>query len=277
MRKKNAPLASATTNRETAKRETAKRETQKHKTPSISTERARVTSSIYKIIFIIATVIGVSALTYLLLRVLKVIYRGEAGEFIFNAELFYGLKSSRAGKIAIVLIQTSLSVLLCALPGASMAFVAVIKVLYPNAIEAFLLAFSSVILSSAITYFIGFFGGNALCERLIGSAELQKATKLLKNKTTAYFPLMMALPVFPDDALIMLAGTAKLSLKWFIPSVIIGRGIGTATIIFGLSLLPKGGFSALYEWFVFITVCAFWVCVLFYLAHKINLKIQNKN
>lgn len=147
MRKKNAPLASATTKRETAKRETekrtiekrttAKRETEKRETPSIPTERARVTSSIYKIIFIIATVIGVSALTYLLLRMLKVIYRGEAGEFIFNAELFYGLKSSRAGKIAIVLIQTLLSVLLCALPGASMAFVAVIKALYPNAIEAF--------------------------------------------------------------------------------------------------------------------------------------------
>lgn len=239
--------------------------------------RARVTGSVYKIIFLIATLVGVSALTYLLLRVFKVLYRTQTGEFVFNAELFYGLKNSWTGKIAIILIQTVLSVLLCALPGASMAFVAVIKALYPNAIEAFLLAFASVILSSTITYFIGFFGGRTLCERLIGYSDLKKATKLLKSKTTAYFPIMMALPVFPDDALIMLAGTAKLSLKWFIPSVIIGRGIGTATIIFGLSLLPKGGFSTLYEWFIFITACAFWVCVLFFLAHKINLKIQKKS
>ena len=46
---------------------------------------------------------------------------------------------------------------------------------------------------------------------------------------------MMMFPIFPDDALVMIAGTLKMKLRWFIPSIVIGRGIGIAAIVFGFS------------------------------------------
>ena len=86
----------------------------------------------------------------------------------------------------------------------------------------------------------------------------------------------MLFPLFPDDALVMVAGTSKMSLKWFIPSIVIGRGVGIATIVFGFSLVPFENFRGIYDWLVFITVCAFWIIVIFYLAHKLNVLLEKK-
>ena len=82
-------------------------------------------------------------------------------------------------------------------------------------------------------YLIGKFGGRKIVEKIIGEKDCETASQLLNNKGIAYFPVMMLFPIFPDDALIMIAGTLNMSLKWFIPSIAFGRGIGVATIVFG--------------------------------------------
>lgn len=238
--------------------------------------RTIITNGALKIIFLITTVIGVSVLTYLLLRLFKVIYRSDSGDFEFNAELFKGFKNAWFGLFAIILIQSALSVLLCAIPGISMAFIVIIKMLYPKGVFAFLISYAAVMISSGATYALGRFGGFSFCEKALGKNECDKAADILRRKSTVYFPLMMALPAFPDDALIMLAGTFKMSLKWFIPSVMIGRGIGVAAIVFGIDLIPFKNFKGIYDWLLFITFCAFWICVLFYLAHKLNQKIESR-
>ena len=86
----------------------------------------------------------------------------------------------------------------------------------------------------------------------------------------------MIFPAFPDDALVMIAGTIKMKLKWFIPSIILGRGIGIATIVFGFSLIPFESFTTLYDWIIFITVCVVWIFVIFHFANKLNKRLENK-
>ena len=81
---------------------------------------------------------------------------------------------------------------------------------------------------------------------------------------------MMLFPLFPDDALVMIAGTIKMRLKFFIPSIIIGRGIGIATIVFGLKIIPFDSFNSIYDWIVCITVFAFWILMVFKLSNKFN-------
>ena len=126
-------------------------------------------------------------------------------------------------------------------------------------------------------YLLGRFGGYKLCEKILGKDECERTMPLLNSKSLVYFPLMMLFPIFPDDALVMLAGTVRMKLGWFIPSIVIGRGIGVATIVFGISLVPFESFTSLYDWLVFITVIIVWVFIIFSLAGKLNTLIEKRN
>jgi uncharacterized membrane protein YdjX (TVP38/TMEM64 family) len=84
-------------------------------------------------------------------------------------------------------------------------------------------------------------------------------------------------PIFPDDALVMMAGTLKMKMKVFIPSIIIGRGLGIATIVFGFAIIPFDTFTSVYDWLVFITVCGIWIFMIFKMAHKLNEKIEKSH
>ena len=126
-------------------------------------------------------------------------------------------------------------------------------------------------------YFIGRFGGYRICAWILGKDDCVKATKLLKNKGTVYFPLMMVFPIFPDDALVMIAGTIRMAMKWFIPSIIIGRGIGTATTVFGLGEIPYEKFTTPWHWILFVLGCVIFVVAVFYAAYKFNRFLDHRN
>jgi uncharacterized membrane protein YdjX (TVP38/TMEM64 family) len=125
-------------------------------------------------------------------------------------------------------------------------------------------------------YITGRFGGYKLCEKILGKEDCDKSLDLLTTKSTVFFPLMMIFPVFPDDALVMMAGTIKMKMKWFIPSILIGRGIGILTIVFGFSFIPFEEFTTFYDWIVFITVCIVWIFIIFHFANKLSKKLESK-
>ncbi len=87
---------------------------------------------------------------------------------------------------------------------------------------------------------------------------------------------MMMFPIFPDDALVMIAGTIKMRLGWFIPSIVIGRGIGIATITFGLSLIPFDKFTSIWHWIAFIATCAVGILLVFTAAIKLNKYMEKR-
>ena len=222
----------------------------------------------------------VSIVTFIVLLLTKVILLSD-GELVFNTELFEIYKGSIGGTLIITAILSILGILLCFIPGLSAASILLVMQLYPETVPffgedfmlgAFLVSFGRVLMSSAILYVLGRFGGYALCKKLLGEEDSEKALKLLRENGTIYFPLMMTFPIFPDDALTMVAGTIKMNMSWFVPSIILGRGIGVFTIIFGVNaLLPKKGSpSYFYDWFILITVVAFALICIFYIAGKLN-------
>lgn len=189
----------------------------------------------------------------------------------FNIELFNSFKNSWYGWIMFILLQSGLTMLLCVIPGCSMAFILLSTQLFAdNLIFAFLLSFLSVMTCSTVMYTMGRIGGYKICCKILGDEECDKSLELLRVKGTVYFPLMMLFPIFPDDALVMMAGTTKMKLKWFIPSIILGRGIGIFTIVFGFSIIPFEEFTSLYDWLILVTVVLFWIIMLFKTAHKFN-------
>lgn len=231
-------------------------------------------ATILKLISLLLIIALISLITLGVLFATGVLHYDEG--FVFNSHIFDSFKGKWYGFIVFILIQTLLSMLLCVIPGVAAAFVMFSSVLYPNPWMAFLLSYSCVIFASSILYIVGRIGGYKLCEKFLGKEDCEKSLELLRTRGTVYFPLMMLFPIFPDDALVMIAGVTKMKLSWFIPSIIICRGIGAATIIFGMSVVPFDTFTSAYDWLILLTVCFFWIKEIFTLANKVDRYFEHK-
>lgn len=229
---------------------------------------------IINIIILFVILITMSIMSALILSAFGIITFD--GGINFNTHIFDSFRDSWYGWIIFILFQTILTILLCAIPGASMAFIVLCTNLYPEPWQAFIISFVSVLISSAFMYLLGRNGGYKLCVKMLGEEDCDKSLTLFRNKGTVYFPLMMLFPIFPDDALVMIAGTLKMKMRWFLPSIFIGRGIGIAAIVFGFAIIPFEEFTSLYDWIIFITICVFWVGMLFKAAHKFNEKTNKR-
>ena len=198
------------------------------------------------------------------------------GGIQFNIHIFDAFASSWIGILLFFVLQVICTTVLCFLPGTTMMFIVLGQTLFPEPLVAFLIVFSGVIVSSTAMYLTGRFGGYRLCVRLVGKEDCDRSIELLREKGTVFFPVMMLFPVFPDDALVMISGTLKMKLSWFFPSIIIGRGVGIATIIFGLSIVPFDKFTEPWHWIVFIALCAIGVVGIFLGALKFNRFMHNR-
>lgn len=230
---------------------------------------------IITLLILLSIMVVISVVTFVLLLAFNVVYFDDGMRF--NTELFDSFRTSWYGWIIFILLQTFLSMLLCVIPGASMAFIILAQTIYPIPWQAFLLSFISVMISSVVMYFMGRVGGYKICIKILGEADCEKAGSLLRHKGTIFFPLMMMFPVFPDDALVMIAGTIKMKLRWFIPSIVFGRGIGIATITFGFSIVPFDKFTTFWHWAGFILICLLLVFVVFYFANKFNNFLEKRH
>lgn len=230
--------------------------------------------SISKILLMLLALAALSVIAMFVLKAIGIIYFEDG--INLNTELFDSFTSSWYGWVIIILLQILITSALCFIPGTSMAFIMLIHVLYANVWKSFIIAFLGVMLSSVMMYVIGRIGGYRVCKRILGDKDCEKASDLLNNKGAVFFPIMMMFPMFPDDALVMIAGTLKMSLKWFIPSIIIGRGIGIATIIFGLGNVPYEKFTTPWHWIAFILICIVLIVAVFFLANRFNKFLERR-
>lgn len=224
---------------------------------------------ILKLLSMLLALTAISLVTMLVLFATGLLEYGPEG-FSFDVHMFDAFKGKWYSLPIFILVQTVLTMLLCAIPGVAMAFVMLSTVIYSGNIwMSFILSYSCVLISSTVLYVIGRVGGYRICEKMLGKEDCEKSLELLRTRGTVYFPIMMLFPLFPDDALVMIAGTTRMKLSWFIPSIVICRGIGVATIIFGLDVIPFSSF-ALYDWIIFITAAFFWIKQMFVVAAKID-------
>lgn len=215
-----------------------------------------------------------SVLAAILLIAFDVLYYD--GGIQFNIHIFDSFTSSWAGILLFFVLQVICTTVLCFLPGTTMMFIVLGQTLFPEPIKAFLIVFSGVVVSSTAMYLTGRFGGYRLCVKMLGREDCDRSIDLLRDKGTVFFPVMMLFPMFPDDALVMISGTLKMKLSWFFPSIILGRGVGVATIIFGLSIVPFEKFTEPWHWVAFIALCAIGVVGIFLGALKFNKFMQNR-
>ena len=228
-----------------------------------------------KILLIAVVLIALSIGAFLLLSAFGVVSYNDGLQI--NEDLFDQFLDTWYGWIIIILVQVLVTTLLCFVPGASMAFIMLLSHIFESQLDAFLVAFCGVMLSSLLMYITGRLGGYAVCVKLLGKDDCVKASKLLNNRGVVFFPLMMLLPVFPDDALVMIAGTLRMSLKWFVPSIVICRGVAIAAIVFGLSNIPFETFTTPWHWILFISECAIGIVAIFWAANRLSLYLEKRS
>ena len=223
---------------------------------------------------LVMIVVAISVLAMVLLTIFDVIQFDDGMHF--NSALFTAFSDAWYGWLVFIGFQTGMSILLCAIPGAAMAFTLLIMTIYTEPWEAFVVSFISMLIASTTLYIVGRYGGYRICVKYLGEKDSVRAMDLMRNHGTVYFPLLMMFPTFPDEALTMIAGTLKMSLKWFVPSIVFGRGIGIAAITFGLSAVPFDRFTSIFHWIAFIAICAVFIVAVFYGAHRINVAMAKK-
>lgn len=179
------------------------------------------------------------------------------------------------GWIAFIALFTACSTLLCFMPGTSATFIGVAIVMF-GAWKGFAISTISVFLSSSLMFFIGHHFGEKAAIKLVGKESLEKAQNLIDVKSKMLLPLMFLFPVFPDDALCMVAGMTKMRYWYFAAVVAIFRTIGIASICFLGSGLINWAELSLVDWFMLITCCLVWIFAIFKYQHKIEKFITRK-
>ena len=229
-----------------------------------------------KILVVLLVVAAISVAIYFVLR-----------HFGFtDADKLKGWIKSTGGWAVIVyiLLRVSFTIFLSFVPACSMIFdlLSVATFDYYPPIVIFLICFVSVVITSVIMDLIGRFGGNKAIIKILGKEDYEEAKDLVQEKGMVYVPVMYLLPIFPDDAICMVSGATKMNFWIHLAEIVLCRGIGCATIVFGLQIIPQDLVNNLKEFnWVFIgnniieyirllVVIIAYLGLLFWLVRKID-------
>lgn len=230
--------------------------------------------NLVKMLMLLGILITIGVITLLILYKTNVFFFSSDDGIKFNTELFQDIKNKPYFVAIYILTQTFITVLLCFVPGTSMTFTLASVALFGNNYKCFLINFGGIILSSVIMDLIGRFGGTKVITWLIGREDYESALNLIKTKGETYVPVMYLLPVFPDDAICMCCGAIKLKFPLHLLYIVLCRGVGCATVIFGLNLIPYKEFNSFYEWFILGAVIIVYVSLLLKVTKYIDKKLQ---
>lgn len=178
--------------------------------------------------------------------------------------------------ISYVVLRVVCTIFLSFMPACSMIFdllsLAVFDYLPPFVI--FLICFASVVITSVVMDLIGRFGGNKAIIKILGQKDYDEAKDLIQEKGMVYVPVMYLLPIFPDDAICMVSGATKMNFWVHLLEIILCRGIGCATVIFGVQIIPPEvtSFTSrnILDYLRVVVLIVAYVGLLLYLTRKVD-------
>ena len=186
-----------------------------------------------KILIVLLVVAGISVGLYFLLRSLGYTDVDKLKAFL--------QKTGAWAIIVYIALRVVMTIFLSFMPACSMMFdllsLATFSYLPPPLI--FLICFASVVITSVVMDLIGRFGGNKAIVKILGQEDYDEAKGLVQEKGMVYVPVMYLLPIVPDDAICMVSGATKMNFWVHLLEIILCRGIGCATIIFGVQIIPS--------------------------------------
>lgn len=176
------------------------------------------------------------------------------GGFKIDADLFNDLKDNVWLYVVFVLVEAIGCTILSMNPLGSGVFVWLGIALFGANWKCYLATFIGCWLSYVLIDALGRFGGSKLIIKIFGKEEFEKVKQLINEKGLTYVPIMYLLPLFPDDFICLCVGSMK--MKWWLHMLYgaIGKAVGIATVVFGVSIIPTDKLlpittTNLYDWF----------------------------
>lgn len=223
---------------------------------------------ILKILIVLSVLASISVGLYFLLR--------HFGLADVNVLKDFLKKTGPMAIITYILLRVVCTIFLSFMPACSMMFdlLSLAAFDYLPPILIFLICLASVVITSVVMDLIGRFGGNKAIIKILGKEEYEEAKDLIKEKGMVYVPVMYLLPIFPDDAICMVSGATKMNFWVHLIEIILCRGIGCATIIFGVQIIPSevSSFTSTnpLDYIRVAVVIIAYVALLLYLARSID-------
>ena len=192
---------------------------------------------ISRILFVVAVLVGIMAGVYFIFRALGLdlianIF-GNPDNSRFEA-FFY---DSGIWVILIFLaIYVVQAVLLSAMPGNSVVFLLLGMAIFMSAGINFYVALVYLIICVWVTAIILFYLGRLCGKRLLywmfGEEVVEKHIQTLTDKGTKFVPLLMIVPLMPNDLVSLLCGVSKMKVYHFILIIVFARSIEVVVIWF---------------------------------------------
>lgn len=235
------------------------------------------TKKIIKVVVTLLIAASISLLIYLILYLCGLTDIETISHWI--------LKYGGLAWIVFIVVRVTCTIFMSFVPACSMAFDGIAIMLFGSLMkypswEVFIICFISVILASTIMDLIGRYGGSKAIIRLVGEKDYNSALELIQTKGLVYVPVMYLLPIFPDDAICLVAGATKIKFPLHFLYIVLFRGIGCATVVFGTSILPPEirSFTSknIWDYIVVLTVIVFWIYMIFKFANRVDKYVTKK-
>lgn len=127
-----------------------------------------------------------------------------------------------------VIVQVAFDFVLSFFPFTTMGFIGLGFLLFPWWVNGLLCALATLIISF-INYGLGRKFGSKIGNKLMGVEEMKRAEHFLNTRGRVYLPVMFLFPLFPDDALCLVAGASKMKFLYFSLVTATMRPIGVFT------------------------------------------------
>lgn len=209
----------------------------------------------------------ISIITYLIMRACGIADIESLRKLILDSQQY--------GILTFLLIEILLFILFCFVPVLNTALVLLGCLLF-GAKTAFLISWLASIISSTLLFFLGDKFGEKLAVKLIGKKELEHAQDLVDSKSKLLLPIVFSIPIFPDDAICIVAGMTKMKFSFFIIITIIFRGIDNLIVCFlGSGIISWSDLSVL-DWIILINMLVIDIYLIFKFQKFFENYIKNK-
>lgn len=137
-----------------------------------------------------------------------------------------------------------------------------------GAVKTFILSFIGLILGSVISYILGYIFGTSIL-KFFAEENYEKWQNILNGGYKWLFPILMLIPVFPDELLCLLSGIGKINFPYYFAVILITRAIDLGCICFiGSTLVLSPNLLT-----ILLVVVAITVIISFFIPKKAKDKV----
>ena len=169
------------------------------------------------------------------------------------------------------------------LPAGTLFFSGAAVVLFESPLKAWLVCWFALAIGSWIMFFIARFLGMKVLKWVVGQERAEKYANFL-GRGKYVLPLILLVPIFPDDIVCAAAGLSNINWLYFMIVVFITRGIDNfCTVFIGASLLKSTvGIIVLSLFIVVMVIASYFLTkhqdkIENYFLEKFTRKKKNKN